>query len=173
MAKMVSIDDLVNKGELSSEAAEKLKGQGLWISHANELYGHLNMALNHGTDEVRERYAGILGIPVEKLSNFMDYIGHYRATEEVLEGEDSGRYQMGCLVTEEQLDELRERNRLLQTPKGRELLDRRGYVGAMQKDPVFRRHALNVIRSDMDARIWLVGDATEGSYEDFLKQFDE
>lgn len=155
MKKPKSLDFLVERRELSSEAAEELKK--LWVTNANELYGHINIAISHGSQETQEKYACLLGVPVEKLKNYRDYLKPY-VSEHVLNTKKTvnpKEYPTGCLITEEQINSLNRNWRAMENPVEHDNLQREQYCRAMSTDSSFKRLCFEAARKDERFRTWL------------------
>ena len=89
----VKIEVLVQKGEMSAEAAQRLKER--WITTADELYSSVRAAVSEDeSSELRKGIAGMLEVDPGKLNDYMRYLEAY-VSEQVINPGEIKRYPLG------------------------------------------------------------------------------
>jgi hypothetical protein len=154
MVKAYTLKELAERGELPARAAEKMAKN--WVTNVNELYNYVRCALEIKDAEVISRLADDLGMPESRLEGFMNYIKPY-VSEQVLNPAQVVEHPMGCRISQESLDRIFKREKILdENPEEYDNLKRASYMRAMMNDPSFERYCYKSIESNPMFREWIL-----------------
>jgi hypothetical protein len=105
----IKLTELAHKGDIPMSVSEKMEAS--WITNVDQLYCLVRSMLKHGDDEQLGRLASELNTTVENLGSFKDYIEPYTSLHitNPSEAKEQG-IGGGCLITEEQMDEIKKIN---------------------------------------------------------------
>jgi hypothetical protein len=163
----VKLTELVEKGEISTKAVAEL-GK-LWVASADELYCQLRAAVNYDVKEVPQKFADILGVPADKLSDFMEYLTPY-VSDNILNPAKPGEQSMGCQIDPDRLAEMARKWQALGDPMEVANAHRQTEIEAMSMDPDFRGMYFKDFETNHKFRDWILEGQPFHGYEPEAKQ---
>ena len=151
---MTTLKELVEAGEISQTASEGLAK--LWVTNASELYHLIKFS---STIEARTNLARILEIKLENLDRYANFIKPYTEDNEKVRQQATG-----CLITPEQIAELKTRWKALDDEEESEVYRRQQWLHSATLHPSWKESLLTRMENE-EFRNWLLYGRAATKYE--------